>query len=88
MKRIATFTLLFALSVLWAAPARAQQYSIPDPPGQSAKIAKKQQKMYRKAAKNQQKAMKKSAKAQQKADKKAAKQAYKQTPQQTNRSAR
>jgi predicted lipoprotein len=86
--RIVTFALLFALSLASAAPTRAQQYSIPDPPGQSAKIAKKQQKAFQKAAKNQQKAMKKSAKAQQKADKKAAKQAYKQTPPQTNHSAR
>jgi hypothetical protein len=82
MKRFATFLLVLAMVQAW--PARAQQYSIPDPPGKSAKIAKQQQKMYRKAAIKQQKAMKKAAKAQQKADRKAAKQNAKQM----NRSAK
>jgi hypothetical protein len=79
MRRVAVVALMIVISGAWTSPVHAQQYSIPDPPGQSAKIAKKQQKMYRKAAQNQQKAMKKSAKAQRKADKKAAKQATKST---------
>ena len=84
MKRLAAFLLVLAMSAAWPVPSRAQQYSIPDPPGKSAKIAKQQQKMYRKAAIKQQKAMKRAAKAQQKADKKAAKQNAKQM----NRSAK
>lgn len=84
MKRVAVLALMVTMSVAWLVPLHAQQYSIPDPPGKSAKIAKQQQKMYRKAAINQQKAMKKAAKAQKKADHKAAKQNAKQM----NRSAR
>ena len=85
MKGIATVALLLALALAGVVPAAPQQYSIPDPPGYAAKVAKQQQKMYKKAAKREQKAAKKSAKAQRKAEKKTAKQTAKRS---TNRNAR
>ena len=71
MKRIATFTLLVALSAPWSIPVKAQRISVAEGQRRSQKAAKKQEKINKKAAKKQRKAMKKSAKAQRKADKKA-----------------
>ncbi|HMD44133.1 MAG TPA: hypothetical protein VKH45_13740 [Candidatus Acidoferrum sp.] len=88
MKRLASLTLLLGLGLAFSSGVRAQQYSIPDPPGKSAQIAKQQQKAWAKAAKKQQKAMKKNAKAQRKFDKKAAKREAKQQPKQSNRNSR
>ena len=88
MKLLALLLLFTSLGLTWPAPANAQQYSIPDKPGQSAKIAKQQQKAWTKAAKRQQKAMEKNAKAQRKADKKAAKKEAKAQPTQSNRNSK
>jgi hypothetical protein len=88
MNRLALFLLLVALGLVCSRQASAQQYSIPDKPGQSAKIAKQQQKAWTKTAKRQQKAMEKNAKAQRKADKKAAKLEAKQQSKQSNRNSR
>ena len=88
MKRVASLTLLIGFGLAFSSQVRAQQYSIPDPPGQSAKIAKQQQKAWAKAAKKQQRAIEKNAKAQRKFDKKAAKQEAKQQSKQSNRNSR
>jgi hypothetical protein len=88
MKRLAACVMVIGLSLACSAQAKAQQYSIPDKPGQSAKIAKQQQKAWAKAAKKQQKAINKNAKAQRKADKKAAKLEARQQPKQSNRNSR
>jgi len=67
VKRIATLTLLAALT-LTSWPVQGQQgMSMQEYSRQSAKLAKKQQKGYKKAAKRQAKAQTKTAKAQQKA---------------------
>ena len=87
MNRLALFLLLVA-GLVCSGQGSAQQYSIPDKPGQSAKIAKQQKKAWSKAAKRQQKAMEKNAKAQRKADKKAAKLEAKQRSKQSNRNSR
>ena len=71
MKRIASFTLLVALSVPWSIPVKAQRISVAEGARRSRKADKKQKKTNKKAAKKQRKAMKKSAKAQRKANEKA-----------------
>lgn len=88
MKHAPRFLLLVGLSLACTGPGKAQQYSIPDKPGQSAKIAKQQQKAWTKAAKKQQKAMEKNVKAQRKADKKAAQKEAKAQSKQSNRNSR
>ena len=67
MKRIATFLLLIALSVVCAIPANAQFTSVEENARQSQAAAKKQQKAMNKSAKKQRKAMKKYQKTQRKA---------------------
>ena len=71
MKRVASFTLLVALTVPWSIPVNAQRISVAEGQRRSRKANKKQQKINKKAAKKQRKAMKKAAKAQRKANKKA-----------------
>ena len=88
MKRLALLILVTSLGLACTGPSNAQQYSIPDKPGQSAKIAKQQKKAWTKAAKKQQKAMEKNAKAQRKADKKAAKNEAKTQSKQSNRNSK
>jgi hypothetical protein len=68
MKRIAALALLAGLTVTWSPPVRGQrEMTMQEYSRQSAKLAKKQQKAYRKAAKRQSKVQKKAAKAQQRA---------------------
>ena len=88
MKRLALLLSFICLGPLDQSPVSAQQYSIPDKPGESAKIAKQQQKAWTKAAKKQQKAMEKNVKAQRKADKKAAKKEAKAQASQSNHTAK
>ena len=64
MNRIAFFTLLFALSVSWSMPAKAQGTG-------AVEYARQSRKLNKKAAKEQRKAWKKSVKAQRKALKQA-----------------
>jgi prophage tail gpP-like protein len=88
MKPLALLILSVGLGLVCQGPLNAQQYSIPDKPGESAKIAKQQQKAWTKAAKKQQKAMNKNAKAQRKRDKKAAKKEAKAQSKQSNRNSK
>ncbi len=88
MKRLALLLSFICLGLLGQSRVNAQQYSIPDKPGESAKIAKQQQKAWTKAAKKQQKVMEKNVKAQRKADKKAAKKEAKAQASQSNHTAK
>jgi hypothetical protein len=71
MKRIATFMLLIALSIVGMVPANAQFTSVDENARQSRAAAKQQQRAMKKSAKQQRKAMKKYQKAQRKAVRKA-----------------
>jgi hypothetical protein len=66
MKRLLALVLLMGLTASCAIPLRAQQMSVAQYQRNSAKEARKQQKLTKKNAKQQRKAQKRAAKAQQK----------------------
>ena len=66
MKRLLALVLLVGLTASGAIPLRAQQMSVAEYQRESAKEARKQQKLMKKNARLQRKAQKRAAKAQQK----------------------
>ena len=73
MKRLLALVLLVGLTALCTIPLRAQRMSVAEYQRESAKEARKQQKLAKKNARLQQKAQKRAAKAQQKSVKAAQK---------------
>lgn len=69
MKRLATFLLLAALSVVCSMPVQAKNTTTTENMHQARQAAKQHRKALNKLSKKQRKAMKKSAKAQRKANK-------------------